>query len=1157
MPKFIHFRTQSSYSFLESTLTIDKLVGLAKTHNMPAICLTDRGNLFGSLEFSHYCVKNRLQPIVGLLLNVAYIHERNKDNFAEILLIAKDETGYKNLLKLVFHNFAKNSKFPHHITLKELIAHNEGLIALSSYTDGIIGKSLTAKNKDDAIFWTQELQTIFTNRFYFEIMRHNLPSEKLIEDDYVNIAIERKIPLIATNKVLFSNYLMHDAHDVLLCIEAGVTKEVEQRKHMPNSCYFKSQDEMVKLFEDLPESVENSLHLARRCYVMSQENKPMLPSFSNKNISETELIRKNSEDGLLKRLATKFKIENISDIDQQKVREQYFERLDYELSIICKMDFAGYFLIVSDFIKWSKEQGILVGPGRGSGAGSIVAWCLLITDLDPIKFGLLFERFLNPERISMPDFDIDFCQERREEVIRYVRSKYGDNRVGQIITFGKMQAKAVIKDVSRVLGLPYKYADYLTELVPFNAVTPVTLSQAIDEVQELGQAAKGKGLYNLDGNSSLIKQVLETSLSLEGLHRHASTHAAGIVIAKTDLVEIVPVHHDHNSNMLVVQYSMKYADMAGLIKFDFLGLQTLTVITKCIELLKKRGINIDFNNMTFDDEATYKMLCTGSGTGIFQFESVGMKDTLKRLKPDSLNDLIALGALYRPGPMENIPTYIVCKHKFQEPNYLHPILKPILEETYGVIIYQEQVLEIAKRLANYTLGAADLLRRAMGKKIKSEIEEQESIFIKGAMENNIPEDQAKSIFATVAKFAGYGFNKSHASAYGVISYQTAYLKANFTTEFLIACLNLELNNHDKINLFIQEARNNNIQIIPPDINHSFGYFSIDYVSSGIIYALGAIKAVTVNFAKILDDERQARGLFKNIIDFMERMPLKAINKKLLENLIKSGCFDKLHDNRNQLLVNIPKLLSYANSYHNETLSNQISLINVSAISQDVLEDSEYLDDIKLGSYELEVMGLFITKHPLLEYSRLLENFLEHNSATLQKTLPNGNSHIKIAGVIQKKDSRMSSRGRFVTLQLSDQYNIFEVTIFSEEVLKNYVHLIDVGNVVIACCDAYKDEGGIRLTVKSFETIDDLTRGVKIPLTITLNNENELADILSILQNSVNIEKPNVDIVLMMDIDKNHPDYNKFIAKIKLPQIFALTGEIISKFGNIVNRISIR
>ncbi len=1137
---FVHFRVQSSYSFLESALTIDRIVELARTHKMPSICLADRGNLFGSLEFALNASKAGVQAINGAIVNIAFGDAKLASDFSEILLIAKDEIGYQNLLKAVSDSFTKNDrKICNHITFDDLIKYQQGLIVLSCYIDGIIGKSLIAGNESLAIFWATKLQSIFGDRFYFEIMRHNLPVEQSIEGNYVKIASELGIPIIATNKVLFSDINYHDAHDVLLCISAGVSIEQDDRRRVSTNCYFKSPKEMLEIFADLPEALQNTVYLAQRCHFMSHANPPMLPNFSNLGINETDIISKEAEAGLLSRLDNKFKKENIPTDEHQGIKQRYLVRLNYELDIICRMDFAGYFLIVSDFIKWSKEQNIMVGPGRGSGAGSVVAWSLLITDLDPLKFGLLFERFLNPERISMPDFDIDFCQERREEVINYVRSKYGENRVGQIITFGKMQAKAVIKDVSRVLGLPYKYAECLTELVPFNAVTPVTLKQAIKEVKELGSAAHGRGLYNLDGQEELIKQVLDTSLVLEGLNRHASTHAAGIVIAGVDLVDIVPVYKDLNSDMSVVQYSMKYAEIAGLIKFDFLGLQTLTVITKCLELLKQQDVHIDLSNISLDDQKTYQMLCSGRVTGVFQFESAGMQDTLRRLRPDSIQDIIALGALYRPGPMDNIPTYIACKHGLQQPDYLHEMLKPVLEETYGVVIYQEQVLEIAKIIANYSLGGADLLRRAMGKKIKSEMEEQEEIFVKGAVANNISRQQAESIFVTVAKFAGYGFNKAHASAYGVISYQTAYLKANFLEEFLVACLNLELNNYDKINLFLQEAKNNNIIIIPPNINLSTGYFSIVRVSNedkSIIYALGAIKGVTVNFGKILAEEIAKNGKFKNIIDFIERLPPKSINRKLLENLIKAGCFDELHSNRNQLLLSIPKLLAYASSYHLEKISDQFSLITVNSASQQVLIEAEKLDDTIISFYEFEALGLFITLHPLSQYQDLLKRLNISTSVDLlHSDLPNGTSQIKIAGIIQKKDSRMSARGRFVTLQLSDQFSIFELTIYSEEILRDFVHLLDVKSLVVAYCDLFKDAGGVRLIAKKFMTIDEIVNERQSEIKIYSQNYDQLCQIINLLKSRINYNQSNIKIILLVKISLD----NKFVAKIHLPEIFCL------------------
>ncbi len=1141
--KFVHFRTQSSYSMLESAIKVEDLVALTKKHKMSAVCLSDRGNLFASLEFSQAASSKGVQPICGVILNICFTTKAHQQDFAEILLIAKDDNGYKNLLRLVSYSFIKNDRnICNHISFEDLEKYNDGLIVLSAYTKGIVGKLLLAGDYDKAQEEAKKMVMIFGDRFYFEIMRHNLADEKQIEQEYLKIANKLSIPLIATNQVLFSDIKMHDAHDILLCISQAVVKDEQNRKRMSNQCYFKSADEMIELFSDLPEAIENTINLVKRIYVMAEIKAPALPNFTDGSISEEELIRQESKRGLEQKLEVKFALENISKADETSIRDEYFTRLEYELDIICKMSFQGYFLIVSDFIRWSKENGIAVGPGRGSGAGSIVAWCLRITDLDPIKFGLLFERFLNPERVSMPDFDIDFCQERREEVITYVRKKYGEERVGQIITFGKLQAKAVIKDVSRVLGLSYNVADYLTELVPFNAVNPVTLSQAINEVAELRDAAKGRGLYNLNGDSELIKQVLEAALVLEGLHRHSSTHAAGIVIANEDMIGIVPLCKDNNSDMLIAQYSMKYCELSGLIKFDFLGLQTLTVITKCLELLQQQEINIDLDKLSFDDKKTFDMLSKGISTGVFQFESVGMKNTLRKLQPDNIGDIIALGALYRPGPMDNIPAFIACKHGQQEADYLHPLLMPILKSTYGVIIYQEQVLEIARKLSGYSLGSADLLRRAMGKKVKSEMDAQEEIFVTGAIKNNVPADQAKSIFAKVAKFAGYGFNKAHASAYGVISYQTAFLKANFPTEFLVAAMNLDIDNSDKINVFLQEAKIFAIKVIPPSINESDGYFKIKKDQDGskaIIFAFGAIKTVTVNFGQDVVKIRKTKGNFNSIIDFLEKVPPKLINRKLLENIIKAGCFDSLHTNRNSLLMSVQKLMAYSVSYHTEKKSDQFSLIKVSLSSNDVLiNNTQELTEQELAYHEFEVMGLFLEKHPLSSHKTIFENHGIKNSVYVKNYLAEGNYSLKLAGVIIKKDARMSQRGRFVTMILSDPLGIIEVTIFNEDIMRNYAHLINIKESVIVTCDVFIDKGGVRITAKSFSSIEDILKNVTHDLKLIPQNQDELIKLINILETKINSEKANSSVVIFCPIEYG------FMAKILLSEKFYLDSSDI-------------
>jgi len=1143
--KFIHLRLQSSYSLLESALKIDAIVEKAKKLQMPAIALTDRNNLFGSLEFAMEAKKKRIQSIHGVILDLKFYGE-----LGEVVLIAKNNIGYKNLLKLVSHIYTKPERGNNlEITFEDLTQHQEGLIMLSGYINGHIGKALVSENNDLATKYAKEFKTLLGDRFYMEIMRHGLEKEKTIEEAYINLAIECELPLVATNNIFFENIELHDAHDVLLCIAEGVVKELSERKHVSNQCYFKSEAEMVELFYDLPEAIENTRYIMERCSVMAEPNPPTLPNFVSGDISEEALLRKDAHEGLEKRLKQKFMLDNIAEKDQKEIRDTYINRIEYELGIICKMNFSGYFLIVSDFIRWSKNNGIPVGPGRGSGAGSVVAWSLLITDVDPIKFGLLFERFLNPERISMPDFDIDFCQERRDEVIKYVRGKYGDNKVGQIITFGKMQAKAVIKDVARVLGLRYEYADYLTELVPFNAISPVTLGQAINEVAELGQAARGGGLYSLKGEEELIKQVLDTALILEGVHRHVSVHAAGIVIGATDLVEILPLYKDPSSDMLIIQYSMKYAEAVGLVKFDFLGLQTLTLIDKCVKLIEEQDIHIDIANLPFTDDKTYALLTHGESSGVFQFESVGVKDSLRKLKPDCIEDLIAIGALYRPGPMDNIPAYISCKHGRQAPDYLHPKLEKTLKETYGVIIYQEQVLEIARILAGYTLGAADLLRRAMGKKIKSEMNDQEAMFIEGAKKNGVSEEQAANIFASVAKFAGYGFNKAHATAYGTISYQTAYLKANFPAEFLTTCLNLDIGDSDKVNLFIQEANNYEIEIIPPDVNKSYGSFRIGnnsdtimYDSSNkvsgkkhILFALGAIKNVTIVFGDIVAAERKIRP-FSSVMDFVERMPTKALNRRGLENLIKAGAFDNLHLNRNELLLSIPKLISHANSYHHEMQMQQISLL--SADVEYVLEKADDLENTEKSIMEFEVCGVFLREHPLAKYSKMLESKNAKNSYQIKNDIKPGSYKIDIAGIIQKKDSRMSSRGRFITVQLSDQYGNFEVTIFNESVLKEYVELLEVQKMVVVTCDMFKDEGSGRLTAIKFYDIQQYLNRDLHEMTIKLDNIMQLEQLTGALLNKRN-EKDGANTHITIFI----PSEGNMVAKISLPTMKLMLNDV--------------
>lgn len=792
---------------------------------MPALGIADCQNLFGALEFSSTCKKAGIQPILGceLLINFSIDEQqKNRSNLeiesslAKLPLIAISDEGYKNLMFLVGHSFLnRKSGLSIHIDFELLKTRSKGLIALSGGVDGIIGKLLLNNQDKTAKDLIEDLQKIFPESFYIELTRHGNREEKDLEKKFIDLAFKKNLPLVATNDTYFLNRDLHEAQDILSCIGEGKTIIEQDRKKNTAEQYFKSMEELEALFFDIPEAIENTVNIAKRCQIMAFERPPTLPKFSD---NEDDELKKQAADGLRMRLRSKFEIEEIPAEKQKEIEDQYSARLDFEASVIIKMKFAGYFLIVSDFIKWAKNNDIPVGPGRGSGAGSIIAWSLQITDLDPIRFGLLFERFLNPDRVSMPDFDVDFCQSRREEVIKYVQQKYGEDYVAQIITFGKLQARAVLKDVGRVLQMPYNQVDRICKLIPFNAIEAVTLQNAIEMDKDLQQAIK---------EDPQITRLVDIGLKLEGLNRHSSTHAAGIVIGDKPLNEICAIYCDEAGNMPAIGYSMKYAEAAGLVKFDFLGLKTLTVIHEAVKLVEKtNGIKIDISNLKLDDEETFKMLARGSSIGVFQIESSGMRAVLRQMRADKIEDIIALISLYRPGPMDNIPTYIRRKHGQEKIEYPHPLLENSLKETYGVIVYQEQVMEIARVLAGYSLGAADLLRRAMGKKIKEEMDKQRAIFIEGAMKNNVSERQAGEIFDLVDKFAGYGFNKSHAAAYALISYQTAYLKAHYPVEFFTASINLEIDNSDKINIFLQAAKAQGIKILPPDLNSSDALFDV-------------------------------------------------------------------------------------------------------------------------------------------------------------------------------------------------------------------------------------------------------------------------------------------------------------------------------------------
>ncbi len=1077
---FVHLRVHSAYSLTEGAILMKNVAKLCQKHKMPAVALTDTNNLFGALEFSLSAADAGVQPIIGCQLTIDLNPHFPKTPTvpAPMVFLVQNEDGYLNLLKLItFAYFREQGLIGAHITMAELALHTNGLICLTGAHEGGLAQLLTLPTIDLTEDFTQTLMSLFPNRLYIELQRHGLPLQQQLEPAFLDLALRHNLPIVATNNVFFDTPDMHQAHDALLCIAAGAYVEQDQRRRETPHHSFRSTVEMVELFADLPEAISNTVLIAKRCSYRPLPRKPILPNFSTESgRSERDEMWDQSHVGLEKRLIEEvFPLHPAENADQ--LRAHYTERLRFELGIIERMGFPGYFLIVSDFIKWAKEAGIPVGPGRGSGAGSLVAWALTITDMDPIRFNLLFERFLNPERISMPDFDVDFCQDRRDEVIRYVCEKYGMDRVAHIITFGKLQARIVIRDVGRVLQMPYGQVDRICKLIPNNPANPVTLAEAIELEPALKQQRD---------EDEMVARLMDMGTKLEGLYRHASTHAAGVVIGDRPLDQLVPLYRDEKSDLAVTQFNMKYVETAGLVKFDFLGLKTLTVIEQCCARVRTRtGTHFRIQTIPLDDPATFALLCRVEAVGIFQLESAGMRDVLRRLQPDRFEDLIALVALYRPGPMDDIPRYLSCKHGEVAVTYLHPSLKPILEPTYGVMVYQEQVMQIAQVLGGYTLGAADLLRRAMGKKIKSEMDAQRALFTEGAVKNGIKKDIASQIFEQMAKFAGYGFNKSHSAPYALLAYQTAYLKANYPLEFFAATMTLDMHNTDKLNLYRQDLDRMKIPLLPPDINVSDVTFSVE--GNGIRYALAAIKNVGAQAMETLVAERQTKCTFKSLGDFATRIDPRMVNKRQLENMIASGCFDALHANRRQLTDGLDALLSIAQQTRTEKASKQRMLFATSAAETDKevpLPNIMEWTPLDRLQKEFDALGFYLSAHPLDMYKETLDRIGVMQSMDLQERATSTNQSVSLAGIILTKQERTSKKGdRFAFVQITDLSGVFEVAFFSEA----YAAVRDKltpGQAVYVTGNLKSDgEESFRLTGQGLEPLDNKAKMDNLTLTI--------------------------------------------------------------------------
>ena len=1069
---FVHLRVHSAYSLSEGAIKIPELAGLCARERMPAVAITDTGNLFGALEFSIACAEKGVQPIVGCQIALTNSDTSSSGALStpdQLVLLVQDEDGYSNILKLVSGAFldSEAGQVPQ-IDIDTLAERNSGLIALTGGAMGPVGRRLANGQTEAAEISLLELQEVFQDRLYVELMRHQLEVEDEIEPGLLDLAERHNVPLVATNEAFFANQSMFDAHDALLCIADGVTVGQMERRRSTPSHYFKSAKEMWSLFEDVPEAITNTLVIAQRCSFMVEERAPMLPTAGNLSAGSTEpeMLQHLANEGLARRI----KGGNVSDVEVARYRE----RLGYELDVIIEMGFSGYFLIVSEFIGWAKSSGIPVGPGRGSGAGSVVSWALEITDLDPIRFGLLFERFLNPQRVSMPDFDIDFCQDRRDEVIRHVQEQYGAMQVAQIITFGKLQARAVLRDVGRVLSMPYGQIDRLCKLVPNNPTAPVTLQEAIDKEPRLKEARD---------KEAGVDQLINVALRLEGLYRHASTHAAGLVIGDRPLDELVPLYRDTRSSMAITQFNMKDVERAGLVKFDFLGLKTLTVMDRAIKLVEKSGVKVDLASMPLDDKATYRLLSAGDTVGVFQMESTGVRDVLRKLNADRFEDLIAVVALYRPGPMSNIPSYIERKHGREEVHYLHPILESILSETYGVMIYQEQVMEIAQLLSGFSLGEADVLRRAMGKKIQSEMSAQRQRFLDGAVANKVPADKASIIFDQVDKFAGYGFNKSHAAAYALIAYQTAYLKANYPTQFMAALMTLEQSNTDKLGGFHQELGRLAIKLNPPDINRSTANFSIENDGSKngggeIRYSLAAIRNVGASAVNAIVRERECNGPYQNLFDFATRLDSVDTNKRQFLNLAKAGAFDELNPNRAQVAGASDLLLRHTTLVANERSNNQESLFgdinsDVHSPPLPVVEDWHVFERLRL---EADALGFYLSAHPLDAYGELLKRLgVISYSTMVGRTEDVTSERVRLAVVVQRRRERTSVRGRYAFIEVSDQSGKFEVAVFTD-LFARARDLLEVGSMLLIEASVQRQEHFIRFVAQTISKLDEQEGG---------------------------------------------------------------------------------
>jgi DNA polymerase-3 subunit alpha len=1132
---FVHTHVHSAYSLREGAIPVETLVKFAKADEQPAIAITDTNSLFAALEFSEKAAKSGIQPLTGAQLTVDFADapagRLNRLARAPIVLLAQDERGYMNLMRLVSNVWlAPDPGDEAHVRL-DALDETAGLIALTGGASGAVDRLLAVGAGDLAEARLQRLAALFPDRLYVELQRHESRDHEPV---LLDLAYRRSLPLVAANEPYFAAASDFEAQDALLAIAEGALLATPERRKLTPQHRLKTRAEMVKLFADLPEATDNSVEIALRCAYRPRTRKPILPRFSlpgGEALDEEAELRRQATEGL-ERLMARY------GLAPGFTEDQYRERLEFELSVIARMKFPGYFLIVSDFIKWAKAHDIPVGPGRGSGAGSLVAYALTITDLDPMRFGLLFERFLNPERISMPDFDVDFCQERRDEVIAYVRERYGQDRVAQIITFGSFLARGVMRNVGRVLEMPLGQVDRLAKLVPQNPAKPVTLKEAVRDEPKLQEAA---------ASDPKVAQMLAIAEKLEGLLSNASTHAAGVVIGDRPLVELVPLYKDPKSVMPATQFNMKWVEPAGLVKFDFLGLKTMTVLRHAQKLVARKGVEIELGAIPLDDKKTYEMLGRGETVGVFQVESAGMRKALVEMRADRFEDLIALVALYRPGPMANIPTYCARKLGREQPEYMHEKTEPILKETFGVIIYQEQVMQIAQALSGYSLGEADMLRRAMGKKIKAEMDAQRARFVNGAVERGLNKANADEIFDLLAKFADYGFNKSHAAAYALISYWTAWYKANHPAEFLAASMTLDKGNTDKLAEFRADARRLELRVAPPSINRSGADFDVRYDGDGptILYALGAIKGVGAAQAQAVADARADSGAFRSLADFARRVDPKQVNKKALECLANAGAFDEIESDRAVAFASIEAMLGQAQRRAEERSVGQVALFGDAHEAEIKVKAAPWSASERLQR-EFDAIGFFLSGHPLEAHEAVIKRMRAIRwSEFVARVRAGDTTHRLAASVLDRMERRTKAGKKMGVIQLSDPSGQYEVVLF-EEGLAQYRDLLEKGADVIVTLNARLEGEDVRAAITHVEKLAEAAARSHKGLKVFVRDETPLPSIAERLK-----ARGEGQIRLVVILGPGEDE-----VEIELPGRFAVTGALAGALKSVAGVVQV-